>query len=111
MDLFGIRSHDEQHQTAERTLRRLVEQVAQLSIDVGQTRTDMRRLSLVVEGKVSAEVVDPALVEANSALGRAREQLGRLQASADEQWNEIRRELDASVAEAAARAAELDSSS
>lgn len=111
MDLFGIQTHDDQHVATERTLRRLVEQVAQLSIDLGQTRTDLRRLSLVVEGKVSADAVDPALVEMNSALGRAREQLGNLEASADEQWNEVRQQLDAAVAEAAARAAQLDAES
>ncbi len=111
MDLFGIRTHDEQHVTTERTLRRLVEQVAQLSIDLGQTRTELRRLSLVVEGKISADAVDPVLVEANSAFGRAREQLGTLQASADEQWNELRQQLDAAVAEASARSAQLDAES
>lgn len=111
MDLFGIRTHDEQHENTENTLRRLVEQVAQLSIDLGQTRTDLRKVYLLVEGKIDADTVDPALVEANEALGRAREQLSTLEASADEQWNDIRRQLDGALAEAATRAATLQDES
>ena len=108
MDLFGLRSHDEQHQNTERTLRRLMEQVAQLSIDLGQTRTDLRRLYLMVQGKVEAGAVDPVLVAANEALGRAREQLSSLQASADEQWDVLSQELDRALAEAAEQSGALD---
>lgn len=35
MDLFGIKEHDERHDAVERQLRRIIEQVAQLSIDLG----------------------------------------------------------------------------
>ncbi len=105
MDLFGLKGHDDQHQTTERTLRRLVEQVAQLSIDLGQTRTDLRRLYLMVEGKVSDDSVDPVLVAANDALGRARERLASLEAAADEQWNVLSGELDQAIAEASTKAA------
>lgn len=100
MDLFGLKSHDERHEQTELTLRRLVEQVGQLSIDLGQTRTDMRRIYLMLQGKVDSADVDPALVAANDALGRARDRLSALQAAADEQWNVLSTELDAALAEA-----------
>ena len=100
MDLFGLKSHEEQHRQVERTLRRLVEQVAQLSIDVGQTRTDLRRVYLMVEGKIDVDAVDPALIAANEALGRAREELSSLQESADEQWNVLSQQLDEVLAAA-----------
>lgn len=44
MDIFGLDEHDERHDAGERQLRRLIEQVAQLSIDLCVTRTDVRRL-------------------------------------------------------------------
>lgn len=105
MDLFGLKSHDEQHENTERVLRRLVEQVAQLSIDLGQTRTDLRRLSLVVDGKLDADDVDPVLAGTNEALGRARDRLAELRSAADEQWDVLSAELDTAVAEARAEAA------
>jgi len=104
MDLFGLKSHDEQHEQTELTLQRLAEQVGQLSIDLGQTRTDMRRVYLMVQGKVDSADLDPALVAANDALGRARVRLTALQAAADEQWNALSTEFDTALAEASAQA-------
>lgn len=102
MDLFGLKEHEEQHATAERVLRRLVEQVGQLSVDLGQTRMDLRRLALVVEGKVGAAEVDPLLAATNDALDRARGRLADLVAAADEQWDEISARFDEAVAAARA---------
>ena len=104
MDLFGLKSHDEQHTQTEVTLRRLAEQVGQLSIDLGQTRTDMRRIYLMVLGKVDSADLDPTLVAANDAIGRARVRLAALQAAADEQWNTLSTEFDAALAEASEQA-------
>jgi hypothetical protein len=77
MDLFGMREHDARHDEGERQLRRLIEQVAQLSIDLGVTRTDIRRLSLVVEGKVDDADVDEAIVALNERVKQARVKLQR----------------------------------
>ena len=68
MDLFGIKEHDERHDEVERQLRRLIEQVAQLSIDLGVTRTELRRLSLTVERKVTEADVDPGIVARTRAF-------------------------------------------
>ena len=75
MDLFGIKEHDQRHDEVERQLRRLIEQVAQLSIDLGVTRTELRRLALTVEGKVSEADVDPALIALDAGIKDARVKL------------------------------------
>ena len=86
MDLFGIREHDERHDEMERNMRRLVEQVAQLSIDLGVTRTELRRLSLSVEGKLSEDDVDPALAVLNDGIETARVKLAAAEDAAEENW-------------------------
>ena len=99
MDLFGIKEHDARHDTAERQLRRLIEQVAQLSIDLSMTRAELRALSNVVEGKVSAAEVDPAFVGLNEGIKEARVKLKETQDAADKEWGRINDELASSVEE------------
>ena len=97
MDLFGIKEHDERHDEVERQLRRLIEQVAQLSIDLSMTRAELRALSNVVEGKVSSADIDPAFIGLNEGVKAARAKLEEAQAAADEEWGRISDELEASV--------------
>ncbi len=97
MDHFGIKEHDERHDTTERQLRRLVEQVAQLSIDLSMTRAELRALSDVVEGKVSAAEVDPAMTGLNEDIKAARVKLEEAQSAADEEWGRISNDLAESV--------------
>lgn len=97
MDLFGIKEHDERHDEVERHLRRLIEQVAQLSIDLGVTRTELRRLALTVEGKVSEADVDPALIDLNAGIKAARVKLAEAQGAAEENWAVVNEELTASL--------------
>jgi predicted RNase H-like HicB family nuclease len=82
---------------AERQLRRLVEQVAQLSIDLSMTRAELRALSNVVEGKVSAAEVDPAMTGLNEDIRAARVKLEEAQAAADEEWGRLSNDLAESV--------------
>jgi chromosome segregation ATPase len=103
MDLFGLKEHEQQHEQVERHLRRLVEQVAQLTIDLGETRMQLRELALEVQGKVSADEVDPSVVELNEGIKRAREQLGETQEAAEDAWGELSDELDESVQNLRAR--------
>ncbi len=93
MDLFGMKEHDERHDEVERQLRRLIEQVAQLSIDLSATRSDMRRLSLTVEGKVSEADVDPVIIELNDGIKDARVKLAAAQDAAEENWAAVNDEL------------------
>lgn len=97
MDLFGIKEHDERHDEVERHIRRLVEQVAQLSIDLGVTRSELRRLSLTVEGKVTEADVDPALIALDAGVKDARVKLAEAQSAAEENWAAVNEELSASI--------------
>ncbi len=97
MDLFGMKEHDERHDEVERQLRRLIEQVAQLSIDLGVTRTELRRLALTVEGKVSEADVDPAIVSLNQGIKDARLKLAAAQEAAEENWAAVNDELSEAI--------------
>ena len=101
MDIFGIQEHDDKHAEAERVLRRLVEQVAQLSIDLGVTRTELRRLTLDVFNLAGETVhtsdVDPSIVQLNEALKDARVRLAEAQDAADQEWSAKQADLDAAL--------------
>jgi len=97
MDLFGIKEHEDRHDEVERQLRRLIEQVAQLSIDMGVTRTELRRLSLTVEGKVSEADVDASIVALNEGAKRARVKLAAAQDAAEENWAAVNDELSEAI--------------
>lgn len=100
-DVFGLRAHDERHSETERLLRRLVEQVGQLSIDLGVTRTELRRLALDVaalgESRVRADDIDPAIAEFNERLKDARVRLDETRDSAAEEWARSQKELFAAL--------------
>lgn len=97
MDLFGIKEHEDRHDEVEHQLRRLIEQVAQLSIDMGVTRTELRRLSLTVEGKVSEADVDASIVALNEGAKRARVKLAAAQDAAEENWAAVNDELSEAI--------------
>ena len=107
MDLFGIKAHEERHEETARILRRLVEQVSQLTINLGQTRVELRKLTLKVEGKVAMDDVDPAIVGINQALADARVKLGEVAAAAEENWNSLSDELEQAVEEINEQSASL----
>lgn len=97
MDLFGLKEHEQQHQDLEKHVRRLVEQVAQLTIDLGETRMELRKLAIEVEGKVSTDDIDPALVGLNDGIKRAREQLSEAQEANEETWDQLSDDLEDAV--------------
>lgn len=97
MDLFGINEHDERHDEMERQMRRLIEQVAQLSIDLGVTRTEMRRLYLEVQGKVDEVDVDPGMIALNEGIETARVKLAAAREAAEENWGAMNDELEEAV--------------
>ena len=97
MDLFGMKEHEQQHKDLEKHVRRLVEQVAQLTIDLGETRMQLRELAIEVEGKVSTDEIDPALVGLNDGIKLAREQLSETQEANEETWDKLSDDLDDAV--------------
>ena len=103
IDIFGLQAHDDRHSETERLLRRLVEQVGQLSIDRGVTRTELRRARLDIEvlseSKVSSGDVDPALVEFNEKVKAARVRLEDTREAAAEEWETAQAELFAAIEE------------
>ena len=78
-------------------MRRLVEQVGQLTINLGQTRVEMRKLSLKLDGKVDIDSVDPVIVGINQALSDARVKLSEVAAAAEDQWDALSEELDDAI--------------
>ena len=107
MDLFGIKAHEEEHRNTHLAVRRLVEQVSQLTINLGQTRMELRKLTLQVQGKVDIADVDPAIVGINLALADARVKLGEVAAAAEENWNTLSDELEVAIQELNEKSSDL----
>jgi hypothetical protein len=61
------------------------------------TRAELRALSNVVEGKVSADELDPGIAKMNEDIKAARVKLEEAQAAADEEWGKINDELAKTV--------------
>ena len=97
MDLFGLKEHDQRHAEVERQIRHLLEQVAQLTIDLGEARADIRRLQREVDSKVSVTDVDPALTELDTGLADARTKLEAAQAASEDAWSDVYAQLDVSI--------------
>ncbi len=107
MDLFGLKAHEEQHEETARVLRRLVEQVSQLTINLGQTRVELRKLSLKVDGKVAVDDVDPSIIGINQALSDARVKLTEVAAAAEENWNVLSEQLEEALNDVNEKSASL----
>ena len=97
MDLFGLKEHDERHAEVERRIRYLLEQVAQLTIDLGEAHADIRRLQREVDSKVSAADVDPALTALDEGLADARSKLGAAQSASEDGWSDVYSQLETSI--------------
>ena len=97
MDLFGLKEHDERHAEVERQIRHLLEQVARLTIDLGEARADIRRLQREVDSKVSVNDVDPALAALDAGLADARTKLEAAQSASEDAWSDVYAQLDVSI--------------
>lgn len=113
-DIFGVKAHEQQHQNAERVLRRLVEQVSQLSIDLGQTRMELRQQAMALQAldaaKIDSASLDPAWAQMDEAIKKARVWLAEAEQSLDDQWNETSARLQEAVDEMAEQIAEAERS-
>ena len=85
MDLFGNKEHDARHETVERELRNLAEQLAQLTIELGEARADIARLQAQLDDKMDAP--DPDALDEDLADAKAK--LGAAKSASEEAWNEI----------------------
>ena len=96
MDLFGIQEHDARHDQVEQQLRSLLEQVAQLTIELGEARGDIARLQDELGSKVGVPDVDAESLDAGVADARVK--LTAAQEASTEAWSEIYPQLTASLA-------------
>ena len=87
MGLFG---HDDEQDdrldAIERQMRRMTDQIGQLSVDLGVTRMELLKARVAVGEAVKAAEVDPMFGQLNESLGEAREKLEASQAAADDAW-------------------------
>ncbi|MGI9643007.1 MAG: hypothetical protein ACR2N9_09510 [Acidimicrobiia bacterium] len=81
MGLFG--NDDEQDRRLdeiERHVRRITEQVGQLSIDLSQTRVEL------LEARAAVAGVDPVFDQLNESIKAARAKLDESRSAADDSW-------------------------
>lgn len=91
MGLFGNdKEQDARLQALENHIRELTETVIQGGLDLVALRVAQINLQAQVEGKVSADEVDPAISALNEQLGVARDELSKAAAAAEDSWSTLR---------------------
>jgi hypothetical protein len=117
MGLFGNdEQQDQRLEELERQVRRLVEEVHELTIDLGVTRMELLKARLAADDAVRAEDIDPLIRNVDALLADSRDQVDQASAAADDSWKILRagsdeslRTLRVSIEDAWARlGAELD---
>ena len=87
MGLFG---HDDEQDdrldAIERQLRRITEQVGELSIDLGATRMELLKTRAAAGKSVKYGDLDPVFGELNDSLSKTRAELEKSKAAADDAW-------------------------
>jgi len=87
MGLFG---HDDEQDdrldAIESQMRRMTEQIGQLSVDLGVTRMELLKARVAVDDAVKAAEVDPMFGQLNESLVKAREKLEASKEAADDAW-------------------------
>jgi hypothetical protein len=87
MGLFGNdKAQDARLEALEQHVRELTDTVVQGGLDLVALRVAQINLQAQVEGKVSADEVDPAIGALNKQLGVAREEVGKAAAAAADSW-------------------------
>ena len=87
MGIFSINhEQDDRLDAIERQMRRMTEQIGQLSVDLGATRMELLKMRAAVGDAVKAGEVDPMFGGMNESLVKARAQLKASKQAADEAW-------------------------
>lgn len=87
MGIFGDdKLQDERIAALESHIRELTQTVQANQADLVEARIAILKLQAEVDEKVSATDVDPAIVELNEELGKAREELEQSKAAASDSW-------------------------
>jgi hypothetical protein len=87
MGLFG---HDDEQDdrldAIERQLRRITEQIGQLSIDLGVTRMELLKTRAAADKSVKSGDLDPLFGQLNDSVTATRAKLEESKAAADDAW-------------------------
>ena len=87
MGLFG---HDDEQDdrldAIERQLRRVTEQIGQLSIDLGVTRMELLKTRAAADKSVKSGDLDPLFGQLNDSVTATRAKLEESKAAADDAW-------------------------
>ena len=95
MGLFGHdNEQDDRLDAIERQLRRLTEQVGELSIDLGVTRMELLKTRVEVSQPVRADDLDPTFGSLNESLKETRSKLAESRAAADDAWSTLQDSSD-----------------
>lgn len=87
MGIFGNDSEqDARLDEIERAMRRVTEQVGELSIDLSVTRIELLKTRMAVGDSVKTDELDPVFGELNESFKTTRAQLEESKAAADEAW-------------------------
>lgn len=98
MGLFGDDTgQDGRLDELERQVRRLVEEVQQLSIDLGVTRTELLRARMDLRGVVKVADIDPSIVALNDLASTSRAALDDAKDSNDKSWGSFQKALQSAV--------------
>jgi hypothetical protein len=99
MGIFGHNSEqDDRLDAIERQLRRLTEQVGELSIDLGVTRMEVLKTRLEVSKSVKEGDVDPMFGALNDSLTETRVRLAESKAATDDAWATLQDSSDSAIA-------------
>ena len=91
MGIFGNDGEqDRRLDELERQVRRLVEEVHELSIDLGVTRMQLLKTRVSAETAIHEEDVDPLIRRFNESLEDHRDQVEQTTAAADDSWAILR---------------------
>ena len=87
MGIFGHETkQDDRLEAIERQLRRLTEQVGELSIDLGVTRMELLKIRVEVGKSLKEPDLDPMFGDVNDSLTETRAKLAESKAAADDAW-------------------------
>ncbi len=99
MGLFG---HDDEQDdrldAIERQLRRITEQVGELSVDLGVTRMELLKTRVEVSRSVKEADLDPMFGALNQSLNQTRAKLAESKAAADDAWATLQDSSDDALA-------------
>ena len=98
MSIFGAdKKQDERLDAIEEHLRAVTGDLARARIAIANIRADIMSLKSALREKVAADDLDPAILDFNENLGKARVTYERLEQATLEQWDSAQQQLSDSL--------------